>query len=84
MNAEKQDKETYGTELVKMERIEETPFTLVTIEDKGSFIAIGEKRVSDFKESKEELIELINGKSWELIVATIGVINGMYNEIKEN
>lgn len=64
-----------SSELIKIKHVKETPFTIVTVEENKVFIALGQARMTDYKENIEECEEMINNKSWELIMAMVGRIS---------
>lgn len=66
------EQEIQNTELIHREPIDGTPFQVITIEE-GSFIALGRFRVSDIQ-SEENCYKMIEGKDWNLILATVSVI----------
>ena len=65
-----------SSELVKIKNVEGTPFTIVTVESTNKkFVAMGQARMSEYKDTMEECEEMINNKSWELIMAMVGRIS---------
>jgi|NOAtaT_7_FD_contig_101_1041401_length_3353_multi_3_in_0_out_0_2 hypothetical protein len=50
--------------IIEREEIEKTPFLLVTHED-GSFIALGNYRISENYETKAEALNYINTINWD-------------------
>lgn len=56
--------ENQNTLIIEREEIEKTPFLLVTHEG-GSFVALGNYRLSENYESKEEALAYINNITWE-------------------
>lgn len=75
-----------SSELVNVKHIVNTPFTIVRTHDgTKNFIAMGNARLSEYKETMEECEEMVNCKSWELIMAMCGRIAELtYNEKIEN
>lgn len=53
-------------ELIKRDRIEESPFDVVETE-KGFFIGLGQYRLTDFFESGDICHEKVKNKDWELL-----------------
>lgn len=60
--------------LIEAERMEGTPFTIITATDKGkeapdgSFIAMGNQRMSELN-TYEECVKLVKERDWVLITA---------------
>lgn len=61
------------------EPINNTPFVYVRTDEGKEFLAMGNKRITDYN-TKEELIRMVNEKDWDLILNTVIVI---MSEIKE-
>lgn len=61
-------------ELVKRTTVEETPFTIITIENEGSFISMGKYRMSKVMENEEECKKYVHEKPWEFIMAIMHVM----------
>ena len=78
-----------SSELVKREDI--PPFTVVTIQEKGSFIAFGQVMLTDFQ-SEEKCKEDIEKRDWNLIAsfsmllasANKSLVDKLVNNEKEN
>lgn len=68
--------------VINREQVENSPFWIITIEDKKHFIALGNTRCTEPTENKEELIQMIEEKDWNLLFQVIVVINKMI--AKEN
>lgn len=81
-NAEETDKQSSTSELVKRIDIEETPFQAVKLVDKGWFIALGQYRLTDYKETEEECRLMAKEKHWELLLSVISVIVETADTIK--
>lgn len=58
-------------QLVKIDQIEGTPFSLVTVKERGSFIALGRMRLTDSYEREADAIKQVNPNNWEFTVAVI-------------
>lgn len=58
-------------QLIETEIIEGTPFALITIKDRGSFIALGRGRITDYYDSKEEAKDQINVNDWYFLLSVI-------------
>jgi hypothetical protein len=72
------NKENYSKEeLVKVEQVEGTPFEIVEINDENGgffFIAIGQHRLSEKKQTKEDCRDMIEKKNWDLIGSLCNMI----------
>lgn len=68
---------TFETEI-----IENTPFTMVEIDNKY-FAVIGEYKVTEEYNTKQELLNKINEKDWGLITSLIGVLIEKSETIKQ-
>lgn len=71
-NAQEQVSNYKSGELVQREHVEGTPFQIITIEQ-GSFLAVGNKRVTDYT-TKEECKRMIEEKGWDLICTVVTII----------
>lgn len=68
-----EDKEQLN--LIKYESVNDTPFTLVTKENKKTIITIGNQQCSPLEfDSKEEAKKYINKKTWMLITTTAMIL----------
>lgn len=67
--------------LIERERVDNTPFTIVTIQQ-GTFIAISNRRVTDYI-TKEECYNLIKEKPWSLIIESLLTILELRDEMTE-
>lgn len=76
----------HSSELIKIRHIANTPFTIVYVdENKSYFIAMGNARLSDYMNSDEDCVKMIEEKSYELIMAMCGRIATLtYNDLKLN
>lgn len=76
MNAKQESNSasTSGNEkIVEIIPIYDTPFTIVTKEEK-SFIAIGSYKLTEETDNVEHLFELINNNNWNLLTNLIGAM----------
>jgi hypothetical protein len=77
-NVKQIDNENYSKEqLVKVEQVEGTPFEIVEINDESGgffFIAIGQHRLSEKKQTSYECKEMIESKNWDLIGSLCNMI----------
>lgn len=63
----------FSEELVMREAVERTDFTIVTVADKGSFIAAGQNMLTDFM-TEDECRQMIENKDWKLIASWVMVL----------
>lgn len=56
---------------IHKEKIEGTPFEIVTQESIGCWLTLGAFRLSAPTEDKQELYSMVNGRDWELIANLI-------------
>lgn len=54
--------------MVSIEDIENTPFKLVTVEEKKSFIGIAGNRLSPLFDTKKEATEYLKTNMWDIIM----------------
>ena len=83
MDAEKtKQNNSTSYELIKVRHIQGTPFTIVKVEENQSwFIAMGNARLTEYKDTVKECEEMIENKSWELTMAMCGRIAELtYNQ----
>lgn len=64
-NGQKEEHKSTSSKLIEREKVEGTMFDIITTEE-GTFVALGENRVSDYIQ-KEEAIEMVKNKEWQLI-----------------
>lgn len=65
-----------GKKIIDNEKIEGTPFYIITIhdeEEKKCFISVGNKRVTEII-TREEADAMIKHKFWDLIVSLIAIV----------
>lgn len=63
-----------NTELIKQTPIDETIFTMVEIEEKGAFIAIGNHRLTEFYQDKyKAYTDNIEHVNWEFLMNVISL-----------
>lgn len=79
---EDQNKENYNTELVQQDEIPNTPFKVTTIEGTGSFISLGNGRISKIMPTKKEAIDLLKKNMWEIIGTYIVAMIKFEGDIK--
>lgn len=59
-------------ELIKREPVEGTPFTKVTT-DRGTFIGMGQYRLTEFLES-DQIQDILLTKDWNFLLAVVSVV----------
>lgn len=74
MNKELDKEEVANEELVIREKIEDSPFTAVKIGDSGWAAGIGKHRLTEFYETKEEVIADVLEISWKRIVQVVSIM----------
>lgn len=84
VNGSLQDK---NEQLLKIEEIEGTPFSIVSTE-KGHFVALGRGRITDFYEKKEEAEQQIYPSNWDFMLSVIFAViktveKGDYEPVEE-
>lgn len=62
-------------------KVENTPFNIVENDEGKAFMAIGNRIVTEAKESKEELLKMIETKPWDLIVNVTCAIMDIRKEV---
>lgn len=74
LNTQNNIENTHNSQsLISREPIEGTPFTIIGTEV-GYFITLGDFRLSEQTPDKQELIDKITNKTWDLIIATIAAV----------
>lgn len=66
------EKENNSNSLIKRIEVINTPFRIIETE-KGSFIALGDQRLTDYITTKE-CYKMINERSWELLLTVMTVV----------
>jgi hypothetical protein len=83
---ESQDKQKLNSELIKQTEIENTPFTLIEMEN-GKFISMGQYRLTEVHEPEKpnkELIKEVTKMSWNRITQVFLIIQEQYKNININ
>lgn len=78
MNAEDTNKEVSGNEMIKKEEIKETPFTIITIDEK-SFGSMGDYRITEPMGTVEEVRKELKKITWNRILQVVMILD----EVKE-
>ena len=71
----KSSSESGNTELIKREPIPTTPFMAVWTEKTGWIGVCGKYKLTDNYETKDELIQEVEKKSWDMIFNVMSMIN---------
>ncbi len=69
-------------ELIKREPIENSPFVCITTE-KGSWVVLGNFRVTEIRDSKDEAIKEATAMTWNNIVKVISCVCESLKEFNE-
>lgn len=75
------NEETIGEELIHREDVENTPFTIMQIED-DYFATMGKYRLTELHKDKEKLKKELTKITWNRIVQVVSVMIQHENEIK--
>jgi len=70
MNGDTTDKPSY----FEMEQIKETPFNVVSVERGKWFGVMGQERLTEIVESKEEAMKLVSELTWKNIINVIMIL----------
>lgn len=62
-------------------KIENTPFTIVENDEGKAFIAIGNRIVTEAKEGKDELLEMVEKKPWNFIINVMCAVMDIRKEV---
>jgi len=83
MNAKPSDnsKLNSGDKLIEIVPVFQTPFTIVTKDDK-SFIALGSYRLTEDTDDVKDLFQLIEEKDWNLMTNLFGAMIHLNNQTK--
>tara|TARA_E500000331_G_scaffold127130_1_gene124711 strand:+ start:789 stop:1091 length:303 start_codon:yes stop_codon:yes gene_type:complete len=68
-----------NSENVKREVIENTPFTVITVDEK-SFGSMGDYRITEPKDSVDEVMKELDQKSWNRIIQVCMILMDMNNK----
>jgi len=69
-NAEVKENNVSSGKLISHEKVPNSPFSIVELDSMGSFVAMGNDRISDFMSTKE-CWDLVSSKPWDLILASV-------------
>lgn len=70
----KADKQNSNSELIKREGIENSPFTIITIDGK-SFGSMGQYRITETKDTVKEIKDELEKITWDRIVQVVLILN---------
>lgn len=79
MNVEKTDSKDSSSELISRVDIKDTPFTIITTEEKH-FGAMGRYRITELYNTYEEAVEETKKITWNRIVQVIQLVTEMLND----
>lgn len=65
-------------------KVENTPFTIVENDENKAFLAIGNRIITEAKEGKEELFEMVEKKPWNLIINVMCAVMDIKMEMDNN
>ena len=67
-----------------VERIDNTPFSIVENEEGKCFISMGSQVITEAHENREELLKMIESKSWNFLVNVICATFNIMKQIDKN
>lgn len=67
-----------------VERIENTPFSIVENEEGKCFISMGSQVITEAHENRDELLKMIESKTWNFIVNVICATFNIMKQIEKN
>lgn len=76
-------KNSKNYKVLERENIENTPFTLVTVEGNKHFLAIGDRRITENAEKKEMLLEMTEGVNWNFITNIMAIMLEKFDDFKK-
>lgn len=71
---EEQSREGSSEEIIQRETVEGTPFQVINLNNEGWFLALGKYRMTEPQENKQELIDRVKNKDWNVILDTIAIL----------
>lgn len=75
MNVKEADNSNLNSELIQRDEVKDTPFMIITIEDKGSFGALGEYRITETYKTKEAVRQEVEKITWNRVIQVMMIIN---------
>lgn len=83
-NVEKQTKEDcLNEELIQREDIKDSPFQIITVDNK-SFGVMGKYRLTEEKETKDEIRKDLESITWNRIIQVIMILDQINGDKKNN
>lgn len=79
-------KETFSTQLVEREKIENSPFEIIGNKDHGYFAAFGKYRITEKFENMQLVKDYLESHKWEVVVnliLTLIDVDRTYREIDQ-
>lgn len=74
LNVDETHKQESSSKLIEREQIPDTPFWIYGSEEKGYFLVMGNNKMSETKETKEEAVELIIKEPFMLVLRMITAV----------
>lgn len=81
---EKESNNNYSTKLVEREIYEDSPLMINKIEEKGWFITLGNKRLTEYKKTKEEIVSLLEKPTWQLLITIMIAVHDDMKQLTES
>lgn len=82
-NEKQPNKEISSKKLFTQEQVEDSPIWIVGKEEEKEYFAIlGENRITEIYETAEEVRELIEKRSWNLIITIASIVAEKIDQIK--
>lgn len=69
-------------ELIKREDIKDSPFHLISTE-KGHFVSVGEYRITELRETREQALDDIKDITWNRIVQIVLILMEQRQKIEQ-
>lgn len=82
-NVEEQPKQN-SSKLIEREPIENSPFTLIKNEKEEYFIVMGNYRITEIHNSKEEAITYLMRNTYNVILTMITIVHEKLKEMENN
>lgn len=74
MNADQTPKQDYNSELIKREKIEGTPFTIIEDTEKGWYVVMGNYIITKPSDTKELAMRILEIERWNIILTMIIIV----------
>ena len=82
-NVNTTDKKNSGSEIIQKEEIKDTPFTIITVENK-SFGTMGDYRITEPKKTVKEVKEELEKITWNRILQVVMILDEVKEKMKTN